>query len=261
MQSTKVTSTKNYKLFSRSGDNRPLDPKKHKRLKKSMEKYGYLPCYPIVCIRDKKQNLIVLDGQHRLYMAELLGLPVAYAVVDEAFDIATINGTQEKWNTRNFAETFAAQGKREYQEGIEFADRYGIAIGIAFGLLAGTANLSNVHEEYYGGTFHIRDKEWAEVVGNIYATIVGLSPRLRNTRLLEACMAVARTDNFDPQRLLGGAEKCRDKLVPYSTRDAYLDLLETIYNFGRQKLVSLKINAIQAMRDRSAVNKNGSAKK
>jgi hypothetical protein len=55
--------------------------------------------------------------------------------------------------------------------------------------------------------------------------------------------------------LIGGAERCREKLVSYSTRDAYLDLLESVYNFGRKQLVSLKLPAIEAMRKRNVATK------
>lgn len=254
MSVPKLQATKNYRLFTVSSDNRPRDEKKHKRLRRSLEKYGFLSCYPIVCVRDKQKRLVVMDGQHRLAFAETLGLTVFYVVQDEAFDIAEVNGTQEKWTTRNFAETYAAQGKKPYAEGLEFADRYGIAVGTAFGLLAGTASANNIMSEYYAGNFRIRDREWAETVGLIYSRIVAIAPQTRNMRLVEACMAVARVEGFDPQRLVYGCERCREKLHPYSTRDAYLEMLEEVYNFGRKNLVGLRVAAIQAMRDRNAAN-------
>ncbi len=251
MATPKLQATKDYRLFIRSADNRPLDPAKHKRLRKSMEKNGFLPCYPIVCIRDRNKHLVIYDGQHRLAFAESLALAVYYVVLEQGFDIAQVNSTQEKWNTRNFAETYAAQGKVAYQEGLEFADRHCISTGIAFGLLAGTTSWTNVKNEYYGGTFRIRDKQWAEMVGTIYSAIVSKAPKLRNARLIEAAMAITRVKGFDVQRLIVGVDRCLDKLQPYSTRDAYLEMLEVIYNFGRKQLVGLKVAAIQAMRDRN----------
>jgi len=92
-------------------------------------------------------------------------------------------------------------------------------------------------------------------VAALYVPLVGLSKAVRNDHMLSACMAVCRVPDFDAKRLLSGAEKCRDKLVSYSTRDAYLDLLETLYNFSRSKLVGLKATAMMAMRDRNATTK------
>ena len=43
----KIQVTKNYKMFAHSGENRPLDLTKHKKLKESMEKYGFLKSFDI----------------------------------------------------------------------------------------------------------------------------------------------------------------------------------------------------------------------
>jgi hypothetical protein len=65
-------------------------------------------------------------------------------------------------------------------------------------------------------------------------------------------MAITRVEEFDARRLIQNAERCREKLVAFSTREAFLDMLETVYNFGRNKLVGLKALATMALRDRNA---------
>lgn len=261
MSVPKLQVTKDYRLFTKSADNRPLNPKKHKRLQKSMAEYGFLPCFPLACVRDKDKKLVVYDGQHRLAIADTLKIPVYFLVLDKPFDIARVNGTQEKWATRNFSETYSAQGKKAYTDGMEFCDRYKLPIGCAFAMLAGTTNWSNVSEDYYAGTFRIKDQQYAEMVGTIYSHIIHTAPQTKNARLLEACMAVARVKGFDPQRLIGNLDRCREKLVSYATRDAYLVMLEEVYNYFRKQLVALKNEAVMAMRERNAVTKNGELKK
>jgi hypothetical protein len=256
MSVPKLQVTKNYRLFSRSIDNRPLSEKNHKKLLRSMQRNGFLPCFPLACVREPNGNLIVYDGQHRLAYAETLGLPVYFVVLDKPFDIAEVNCAQEKWNTRNFAETFAAQNKQAYKIGLEFTDRHQLPIGIAFGLLAGTCSFTNIQEYYYGGTFKVKDMPYAEMVGAIYSQIIAISPIAKNARLIEACMAIGRVKDFDSARLVKGCERCREKLVAYSTRDAYLDVLEIVYNFGRKQLFALKNEAVMAMRERNAFTKS-----
>lgn len=80
-------------------------------------------------------------------------------------------------------------------------------------------------------------------------------------RLLEACMYAARIPGFDVGRLLSTAEHCVDKLRPYSTRDAYLVMLEEVYNFQKKTRVPVKFAAEEAMRERNAAPKNGKGKK
>jgi len=68
-------------------------------------------------------------------------------------------------------------------------------------------------------------------------------------------MAVCRVAGLDVTRLRSGAKRRRDRLISYSTRDAYLGMLEEVYNFGRHSLVALKMEATAAMRARSAATK------
>lgn len=249
----KINATKDYRLFERSADNRPFDPKRHKKLEASMKQYGFLPCFPIVCYRNADKHLIVKDGQHRLAIAESLGLPVYW--VEEAidFDIAVVNSTARVWVLRDYARKHAANGLQPYQHGLDFAELHGLPVGTAFALLAGTCSFNNVQSAFMDGTFKIKDKEWADRVATIYSSIVSMSSAVRNARFVEACMAVCRIPEFDPQRLIQNAKRCQEKLVSFSTRDAYLSLMEEIYNFGRKHMLGLKAAAIMAMRERNAV--------
>ena len=122
----KITATKNYRLFHRSDENRALNLKKHKKLYESMRLYGFLPSFPIVCYRDAKGNLVVKDGQHRLAIAEELGLPVYYVEESIDFDVAVVNCTPKGWTLVDYAQKFAANGVSSYQEHLDFADRFGI---------------------------------------------------------------------------------------------------------------------------------------
>lgn len=246
-----IKATKNYRLFTRSVENRPFDMKKHKKLKESMKLYGFLRCYPIVCCRNSKKHLVVKDGQHRLAIAEELGLPVYW--IDELvdFDIATVNSTPKTWTLKDFAQKHAANGLRPYQEGLDFAGQHGLPTGTAFALLSGTTTYNNVANAFVGGTWKVKDRAWADAVAGIYVPLVTMAKCLRNARFIEACMGVCRVEQFKAARLLRSAARCREKLVAYSTKDAYLDMLESIYNFGHSRLLGLKAAATEAMRKRN----------
>jgi hypothetical protein len=252
MASKKIESTKNYRMFhNNSGENRPLDIKKHRKLMESMKLYGFLDCYPIIVYRDASGQWVVKEGQHRLAIAESLGLPVCYVETAVDFDIAIVNNTQKTWSLIDYARKYAASGVKPYQEGLEFMEQYVLPVSKAFSLLAGTAVFHNCAESFYNGTFKIKDRPWANTVAGIYAPLVGLSKAVKNDRMIEACMAVCRVPEFDSRRLLSNAERCREKLVSYTNRDSYLQTLEEIYNFGRKQLFGLKIAAVMAMRERN----------
>jgi len=249
----KLCKTTNYTQFQRSAENRALIPSKHKRLVESMKRYGFLEEFPIVCQRNGGSKLIVKDGQHRLSIAETLGIPVYWCMESSEWDVAIVNSTSKIWVPRDYAERYARQGNVNYQQGLEFMDLHKIPIGLSFALLAGTTTFSNVTTAFLDGTYKVKDRGWADAVAAIYVPAVALSRHCRNARFIEACMAACRVQGFDPARLIHSLNRCRDKLAAYSTREAYLDMLETIYNFGRKQLFPLKNEAIMAMRARNAV--------
>lgn len=261
MSSSKIQVTKNYRLFQiHSNENRPLDLKKHRKLSESMKLYGFLHCFPIVVAANEAGVKIVKDGQHRLAIAEELGLPIYWVEETVDFDVAVVNSTSKVWQLADYAKKHASNGIKSYEEGLEFASRHGLPIGPAFSLLAGTTGFSNCQSAFIDGTFKIKDRQWAESVAGIYGPLVMMSPDLKTARFIEACMAICRVEGFDAKRLLANCERCREKLVSYSTRDAFLDMLEELYNFGRKQLVGLKAAAIMALRDRNIINKKKKSK-
>ena len=259
-QSISVKSTVNYDLFERNPDNRCLNMRKHQRLARSMKKHGFLPYWPVVCYRNGSSKLSILDGQHRLAEAKAQGLPVFYVecLTEHAKDlnIAEINNTQKVWQTIDYAETYATKGLADYQEVMEFASRHSVSIAVSASLLSGTVTYSNIEREFKIGKYKVKDREWANRVVGIYGPITAMSKSVKHSKFLEACMAVCRIDDFNPARLIECANRCREKLVGYSNRDTYIQMIEDIYNFGRRHLVALKVPALSIMKDRSALSQS-----
>lgn len=247
----RIQATKNYRMFKRSDENRILNLKEHRRLELSLKKYGFLPCFPIVCERVGK-DLVVKEGQHRLAFAEALELTVYWVEDDSNFDIAEINCTPRGWTPKDYALKFAANGNGHYAELLEFTEQHSVPIGFAAAMLAGTTSFGNIANQYVSGAFRVKDRTWAADVAALYTPLVMLSKAVRNIRCLQACMAVCRVKEFECKRILQNAQRCREKLVSFSTKEAYLDMLEELYNFGRAKLFGLKAAATMAMRERNA---------
>lgn len=256
----KIQSTRNYRMFTRTAENRQTDIKKHKALVESMKKYGSLKEFPIVVLPAVNGARPVKDGQHRLTIAESLGLPVHWVEASCDWDVAVVNSTAKGWQLRDYAEKWAENGQTQYRDGLDFADRHHLNIGPAFCLLAGTTSLTNIIDDFRRGTFRITDRKWADQVALVYVRLASLTPpgvRITTAPFIGACMAVCRVKDFDPERMAHKAERCREQLVPYGNREAYLTMMESIYNFGAKgiKQVPLKLLAEQAMTDRSCVGK------
>lgn len=251
MSDRRIKHTKNYKLFERTTDNRPCDPAKRRPLMESMKKYGWIPSFPAVCRVKGNGKIEIEDGQHRIAIAETLGIEIWYVLEEVQFDVAIVNSGQRPWVLNDYARRYADQGSSDYREAIEFREKNKLPIGMAFALLGGTTSFCNVENSFRSGSFRIKDRKWAEDVAAIYGPFVEASRSVRNARFLEACMAVCRIPGFDRDRLLRGLARCRDKLTAYSNRDAYLQMIEEVYNFGCRQLVGIKVAALNAMKSRN----------
>lgn len=249
MAGEKLTWTKNYDLFTHSNDNRPVNLATRSDLVASMQEYGFIPAYPIHCIRHKSK-LLVRDGQHRLAVAQKLGLAVPYVVCDDDAPISRINNTQKKWTPRNYAESFAQQGKTEYQELLRFVDAHGIPVFLAVDILADNTGSQN-RIRFQSGEFKIKSFEKASRIARLFARIGCLSPRIKTSYFADALSAICNLPDLDDNRLVAGAERRPEVLIRYGSRDGYLTMLEDIYNFGRQNRVALKIPAENIMRSRN----------
>jgi hypothetical protein len=122
-------------------------------------------------------------------------------------------------------------------------------------LLSGRTSFRDC-DEFTSGGFKVKDRAWADSVAGTYGPMVKMSPEMKNARFLEACMCACRVPEFETKRLLQNAARCREKLASFSTRDAYLTMLEEVYNFGRSKLFGLKAAAMMVMRERNPIQQS-----
>lgn len=248
----KIGVTWNYDQFTVADDNRPLDLKRHRALERNMEEDGFIPGCPIICIR-RSRKLIVKDGQHRLYFARKLGLPVYWIEVEEDFDVAKLNNAQKGWLTADYAGKFAEAGADDYKEVLQFREDHGVPITLAAALLAGVTTFGTVAHKFYAGEYKVTDREYARAVVAIYTPLIKIDKRLKHMQFLMACMAVARVKGFGAKRLLAGVDRARQKVVMFGSRDGYLAMLEELYNYGRGKptWVPLKLEAQKEMAARN----------
>lgn len=249
----KLQRTKDYSLFVMTKANRPLAKAGRADLRKSMQEYGFLPTYPIH-VRRVNGKLEIQDGQNRFMTARELGQMVWYVEDATEINIARINNTQKKWKVSDYAGSYANQGKAAYRELLDFAAKYKMPIGLSAALLGGHSSgkgRSNWREAYELGTFQVRDREAANLTGRVFAALVSISAEVNSAVMAEALSAVFRISNVDANRIVDGAKRCPEKLVGFSSREGYLQMIEDLYNYGRRTRYPIKVYAENALRARN----------
>src|SRR5699024_623524 len=100
-------------------------------------------------------EMIVIDGQNRLYHSIKVGAPVKY-LIDETLtvdDIARMNVNQDKWNTRDWIEKYANGGNEEYELLIEVLNEHYSDIGTTTSISLNNLDSSTVKEIVVDGNF------------------------------------------------------------------------------------------------------------
>lgn len=253
MANPKLQRTKNYAQFFYTKENRAVDvlhlKPQHKQLRESMRTYGFISAFPLM-VRSVNGHFVVIDGQHRLTFAKEFGLDVFFVVDDTNVDIAKLNQAQANWSPKDYAHKWATAGVKDYAEAIQFAGDHNAPLMLSFAMLAGTTCWGNINAKFKDGTYRIKTRDLAHRVIALHGAIGALNPKTKGARLIEALWACCQVDYFDESRIIETASKRPELLSPAGTRDAYLDVLTEVYNFGRKIKAPLRFDAERAMKDR-----------
>lgn len=249
--------TNKYDTFVSSKENRPLNLEsgKAKGLKASMQKYGFLPAYPVMCCRTKNGKLEIRDGQHRVALATELGLWIWYVIDDTEINIPDIQ-VSGAWNIQDYAGHFAAKGNKDYQEIMEFSEKHQIPLNACIQILGDSACNPCLNKHFIAGSYKIRSRRNAERVAKMYSEIGRYNKEIKTRSFIAALFASCLVPEFDDARLISGAKLTPESLIKYGSREGYLEMLEVIYNFKRRERFPLKMRAEDIVRSRSASNRN-----
>lgn len=247
-----IKTTTNYKLFSMMEQNRDVNLKdrKAKNLAISMIDYGWLSSFPLMAKKDG-DRLIVIDGQHRLAIASEYGIPVKYVIENQDIDVAKLNDTSHAWTLPDYARKHAKTGNEDYQELLDYSEKYGISVAMSSGLLSGTGHPGNVLVSLRLGTWKIKSRDQAYKLANCYQRLCGANEVFKKINALKILWACFHISYFDPERLVNGAIKRSAEIKPVTKMELFYELFEDLYNFGKRDKQPLKFDAEQAMRDRN----------
>jgi hypothetical protein len=249
----KLQRTTTYSQFVFTKENRAVDmlnlKTEHKKLRESMRQYGFLPAFPLM-VKAHNGKFIVIDGQHRLTFAKELGLEVFFVVDDSDVNISQINQAHATWAPPDYAKRWAAAGNKDYIEALAFAEEYGIRVATAFAMLAGTSTFGNIKRAFHDGQFRIKARGYATRVASLYKDLGLVNSNLSKSIVLDALWSCSLIDDFDGDRLLKTAQRRPDLVARPGTLVHAYEVLEDLYNFGRQQKFPLAFKAKEAGRDR-----------
>lgn len=191
-----VYKTKNHDIFKLSKFNRNII------LKDSMLtecERGFIS--PIIVNED----MVVIDGQHRLEASKILDKPVEFVIVKGLGekDIISMNTVQRPWTLVNYIESFANNGLEEYVKLLNLVKEKHLSSSATATIAGGYVEKSRaLHERVKNGEFEFHNyKETVEFL-RFYERYREQTGALKRTSLAYALFELYQLKKFDRDRMI-----------------------------------------------------------
>jgi hypothetical protein len=232
-----VNVTTNYDLFKNHQANRKINRLNLSRLVKSMEQRTLIS--PILVNED----MVIIDGQHRLEALRLLQKPVYYIVIHGYGlpEMQLLNSVGKNWNGRDFMEMYADMGNEHYIKLREFRERFGWGQNECTSALTrmncdGGANTRDIKN----GLFKVVDYDWAISAAEKIEKIKPFYDGYKRRRFIFAMLQLFKNSNYNHDTFLQKLQYQSTSLVDCVSTEKYIALIEEIYNYKNRVKVSLR---------------------
>ena len=217
-----------------------------KELMEKMQKYGYLP-NKAISVNEKNE---IIDGHHRFEACRRLNIPVLVQVCKGMTEetILQSNQAQEDWDKHDFTGTFAKQGNKNYQAIIDFMAKYPkFKMTQTLILLKNEPNAHPKKKEFQEGLYTIGNVKKAEEFAVKIMQVADYFPKAYTGKFISAIICCeTRCKNFVFSEFMDKLQKFPDKLTPSITTKSYLEKIEDLYNYHRQKKHHIKLADLSA---------------
>jgi hypothetical protein len=228
-----MESTIDYSIFKEFNSNREVEQKHVNRLVVAINKRNLLHANPIKVDKDMR----VVDGQHRLAAAKVLGVPIYYeqdSLTRE--DIAMLNSNQKNWTAMDYINFYTVEKNESFLKLSGLINHYpDMAVSALLTLSNGEGKRSL--ELLKEGTLDVSNIEHCREVCDMCKD---LNRRFQkdfvfDSRFPLALSAALNAENFNPEILIEKIAASPREWVPCHTKVQYLEMIEEIYNRNLSK--------------------------
>lgn len=243
--------TSNYTQFKKLEGNRTLDPNNLKNLETAIKKSNYLKYHPIIVNKD----MYVIDGHHRLQVAENLDVPVYYLIdetkdKDEAYEhILTSNVNQKNWTLENYFNLYAQKDQNpNYIEFLNLMGALQLRPKALLGLITASYN-GNCLQIVKNGEFKLpSDGKLLERVTMAYFEFKNFveerkikpSSMFTSSYFTNAFRMLMANETLDVDLFFQKLENRWFELRPQATPKDWLELLLSIYNWKNHNKILIE---------------------
>lgn len=224
-----IYSTTNYDQFRLDTANRPIDLDHAAELSDSIQERNMLEDNPIKV--DAKR--VIIDGQHRWYVAKSLGLRIYYQITKTATrdDVARLNGHQKNWTAKDFLHRHCAQGNTHYLNLREFQSRYPfLTISMAY-QICHYGDKVGLHRDFKSGAYVANNIPFATRVTEAAKDFSTYFDGYSEMVFIHTLYNLMSGDDYDHARMMRKMKYLSTRLVKCVNVDSYIALFNNIYNY------------------------------
>jgi hypothetical protein len=231
-----IKSTTDYTIFKKSPFNREIDKNNLKKIVNSIKFRNLLNLRPLLV--DKEFNII--DGQHRLEAAKLLGLPIFYTIQEEneSIDIILLNSNQKTWSTEDYLKYYIAKKNDNYIRLYNFVYKNNISASLALKLM--NSHHSNKIAEFNRGGFIFHEDESnvnnrllkiKHIQKYIDARTIEDKSYLYRSTFVHTLTVFLNREDVDYDMFLKKIASHVSAFYKCSTYNAYYSIFKSVYNY------------------------------
>lgn len=234
-------STNNYEIFKFREDNREKIVSNHvKRLSESIQARNLLYMRPIVV----NEQMEVLDGQHRLLAAKMLGVEIFYKVEKSCNveDIILLN-TSKSWGLADFLNYYVKNGHEEYIKLKDFAFKNRLQTRIAYELCCARSDES--YTLFKSGKFKFRHDLYIDEIDSCWRTIDfikkmnGQSHYTTSAKFWKSLVKLVSMPDFNVEKWMSNLSRMVERCCAKVSSDEYRRLFMDIYNWKNPHKIDL----------------------
>ncbi len=237
-----IQKTKDYDKFIFRDDNRERIDQAHvNRLAECIKSKNMLDLRPLI-VNDKME---IIDGQHRLLAAKILGVEVYYQIEKKltAQDIIKLN-ISKAWTLGDYLNFYCQHQYDEYLKLKNFMSKHNLNLKVALNITMGTAKLG--YHDFKMGEYTFDEENLDVELDACWDTVRyikkmnGHSPYTSSSRFWKALLKLIRHPNFDKDKWYNNMQKMVDHFCAKAGTDDYITMIQTIYNWRSQSKIDLK---------------------
>jgi ParB-like nuclease domain len=224
--------TMDYSIFKSITSNREVSDSHVKKLVKAIRTKNLLHLNPIIVNFDYE----VIDGQHRLEAAKVIGGIYIYYVIDQNVsksDIALINSNYKNWSAIDYINYWAVEKKPGFDKLSSFiSENPFISPSAAIGMLTGGAGKSV--DAVRDGKINVSNYDEAVKVAKVINEYRNIFDHAYEGKFIKAVIQSLRARGYSHTVMQQKLSYQSRSLVRCVTTKQYVALLEEIYNHKLQ---------------------------